>query len=133
MRGALAAGLRRAGFDVLEFRHGIQLAQYIVGSSLGDADSEVADLLVADARLPGATGIEVLEYLRHFDATTPAILLTATDEPMIHAEAYRLNATVLELEAPFDGRGLVSAAREACVPRKGPILNLVTEALGSGA
>ncbi|HEY3242009.1 MAG TPA: response regulator, partial [Phycisphaerae bacterium] len=73
MRHILAWELRMAGYDVVEAQNGIQLLD-LLGSSLIHARLFSVDMIISDIRMPGASGLRVLEDLRRFDAHTPVVL-----------------------------------------------------------
>jgi two-component system response regulator HydG len=55
----------------------------------------------SDVRMPGHSGLSVLEYLRSNDAVTPFVVITAFGDASTHAEATRLGAARV-LDKPFD-------------------------------
>ncbi|GMU60556.1 MAG: hypothetical protein AMXMBFR34_23190 [Myxococcaceae bacterium] len=67
--------LSRAGHTVL------------TAATLPDAEAvflgEPCDLVVTDKNLPGATGFDVIEKLRHHRPLLPAILMSAYPEPLL--------------------------------------------------
>lgn len=67
----IAVKLRAAGYDVLTARNGEELFEM--------AQTERPDLLITDLDMPGLSGLEVCQRLRHIPATAdiPAIMLTA--------------------------------------------------------
>ena len=70
-----------------------------------------ADVLISDVTIPGASALEVLEYLRALDPATHLILLVDGVEPCARAAAGRLGATLLE--PPLEPRRLLRAVQEA--------------------
>lgn len=58
------------------------------------------DVLILDIRLPGASGVELLEKLRKKGVYTPAILMTAFSSKQYAIQALNANANYL-LEKPF--------------------------------
>jgi DNA-binding response OmpR family regulator len=100
MRHLLASGLRREGWEVIEASTGIELLEYIANQLLRPRQEVPVDIIVSDIRMPGATGLEVLEGLRRADWATPVILITAFGDESVHAEARRLGALTV-LDKPF--------------------------------
>jgi FixJ family two-component response regulator len=70
-----------------------------------------ADCLVLDVRLPGQSGIQFREALKHGDTIVPAVFITAYDD---FASRQRvLERDCVYLIKPFPGEMLVQAIREA--------------------
>ena len=95
MRALLAAALRRDGHDVAVTSDGQSLLSYLT-----DDDAHVVDLIIADQRMPGRTGLEVLATLRGQQQRVPFILMTACCDQVTRAEARRLGVAAL-LDKPF--------------------------------
>jgi len=96
MRALLAAALRRDGYDVAVTSDGQDLLGYLAV----DDRSCVVDLIIADQRMPGRTGLEVLAALRSLNIGVPFILMTAFCDAATRSEAGRLGAADL-LDKPF--------------------------------
>jgi len=58
------------------------------------------DLLVVDFRLPGISGLDLIERVRNVNPDIKTILITAYGSPEIEQEAYRLD-TCRYLHKPF--------------------------------
>jgi len=71
LRELLQRGLREAGYVVDVTSNGEQAAQ-----ALEDVEYDVA---ILDWRMPGITGIEVIQRVREADVLTPILMLTARD------------------------------------------------------
>lgn len=100
MRHVLARSLRTQGYRVLELKDGQELLDRILDDPMAEGHVE-PDLIISDIRMPGWTGLEVLESLRDSDWATPVILITAFGDKETHAEARRLGAAVV-FDKPFD-------------------------------
>ena len=109
MREMLAEELRASGYEVLLAKDGAQLREMLHGKGINRIDPE-PDLVVSDIRMPGKSGLEVLEALRTSNWAMPVILITAFGTPETHDEAKRLGANVI-LDKPFDLDDLVAAVR----------------------
>ena len=109
MREMLAEELRASGYEVLLAKDGGQLREMLHGKGIKRIDPE-PDLIVSDIRMPGKSGLEVLEALRTSNWAMPVVLITAFGTPETHAEAKRLGANVI-LDKPFDLDDLVAAVR----------------------
>ena len=99
-RSMLCGNLRAAGYDVVEARDGGELRRQVNALLLHPKGQAVAELVIADVRMPGASGLSVLSDLRRSDWNTPVILMSAFADDELVAEARRLGATVLD--KPFD-------------------------------
>jgi two-component system C4-dicarboxylate transport response regulator DctD len=115
MRARIARALRHEGYEVLEFRHAVEITKHLMETAL-DPDGRDAQVLISDVAIPGATPLEILEYLRTLDPATPLILLVERAEPLTRTGAQRLGAALIE--PPFDGPKLVRAVREAFDERR---------------
>lgn len=116
MRALVALSLRDAGYDVVEVSDGAVLWRQLLDAPLDDDNPCEAELVVSDIRMPGATGIDVLNRLRQAKLTTPVILMTAFGDQATHDEARRLGAARI-FDKPFEMRELVSAALCIVAPR----------------
>jgi DNA-binding response OmpR family regulator len=72
-------------------------------------------LIVADIRMPGLTGLDVLAILRCANCTTPVILITAFGDEATHAEGRELGAAAV-FDKPFNVEDLRSAVVETMPP-----------------
>ena len=80
------------------------------------ARSRPVDFLICDIRMPGMSGIEMLEKLRREDCDTPAILLTGYAEFEYARKALTLGV-VNYLLKPVDQLQLIAAVEEALEKR----------------
>lgn len=100
MRALLCLVLRSEGFEVHEAGSAPQLVDVLVGA-LSQLRPWSPDLIVTDLRMPGGSGLEVLEQIRRYDWRMPVVLITAFADATIHAEARRLGAACV-LDKPFE-------------------------------
>ena len=108
MRALLVAALKRDDYEIIEARDGWELLQYVTAQHLpAQADDDKVDLVVSDIRMPGISGLHVLEGMRCCDSETPVILITAFGDFATHDEASRLGASVFN--KPFDLEDLRTA------------------------
>lgn len=75
-------------------------------------EQQASDLLILDIEMPGVTGLDAAEELRHRGDACPIIFLTAFDEFSYARKAISVHATDYLLK-PCDDRELVSAVEEA--------------------
>ena len=104
VRVVLAAALREAGFATRDFAD----AEHVV-RALAEAKP---DVLFTDVRMPGASGLKLLERLAAGDARVPVIVMSAFTDVATTASAYRLGAFDY-LAKPFDLDQAVASARRA--------------------
>lgn len=98
-RALLTRALRRLGHRVTDFATGTQLR-----STLGLDTGMVAarpDVLIADIRMPGASGLNILYELWRAQSGIPVILMSAIATADVAAYAERLGAIAV-LRKPFD-------------------------------
>ena len=112
MRQMMARSLREDGYDVIEVNCGVQLirALELFGSSMLPVE-----LIITDVRMPGFSGLEVLEYLRYSGWSVPVVLMTEAGDERTYAEARDLDATMV-LDVPFE----MAAFRAAISPIVAP-------------
>lgn len=97
MRRLLVSTLRRSHCDVIEVRNGTQLSEQLTRTRRDPP----LDLIISDVRMPGRSGLDVLNTLRRIDRDTPVILITAFGDAETHAEAHRLGVLAV-FNKPFD-------------------------------
>jgi len=113
MREMLSTVLSGDGYDVELVRDGGGLRQYMRGVARGVR--RVPDVVVSDVRMPGGTGLEVLEEIRQGDWATPVVLITAFGDSPVHEEGRRLGAVDV-LDKPFELDDLLRIVRAQCPP-----------------
>lgn len=101
LRRLLAAELRKEGYLVEEAASGFELLELLGDLALRN---ESFDLIVTDIRMPGLTGLSIVEGLRNGitpgTSGAPVILITAFGDEDTHAEAARLGTVIFD--KPFD-------------------------------
>jgi CheY-like chemotaxis protein len=112
LRSLLADMLRRDGHAVTEAKDGAELLEHVAGTLDDSGELSTVDLIVSDIRMPGWTGMEILENLRHVDCWAPVILITAFGDPDTHEMAGRLGAVAV-FDKPFDIDDLRTAVLNA--------------------
>lgn len=110
LRSLLAFCLYQAGYAVTSCIDGVSLLERIQQGLEGD---DPVDLVVTDIRMPGLTGLEVLEFYHDQPRLPPLICMTAFGDEQTHAEARRLRASAI-VDKPFDIDLLVDLARKLC-------------------
>lgn len=100
MRRVLCDRLEIEGYRVIAIEDGKTLAQCLRTGRCHD-QAVAFDLVISDIRMPGESGLAVLEDLRHRDWATPVILITAFGDHETHEESRRVGANVI-LDKPFE-------------------------------
>ena len=76
------------------------------------ATSKDCNCFVIDQRMPGMTGMELVEVLRERLVLTPVILIISHRNAALNARAQK--AAIPIVEKPLLGNALVERIREAC-------------------
>lgn len=105
MRDSVGSTLQRAGFAVVTAESGEQ--------ALTIAAKRRPDAVVTDLKMPGLSGIELLERLREIDSELPVVLMTAFGTIETAVSAMKLGAFDY-ITKPFQGDELVIAMKRAC-------------------
>ena len=69
------------------------------------------DLLIADFRMPGFNGLELIKGVRYLDSRVPIMLMTGFGSMSIREEADQLGVD-LYVDKPFDVDKMLSAVRK---------------------
>ena len=103
--------LRREGYDVVKCESGWELLER-VGWFLDPKKHkyEPFDLIVSDIRMPGVTGLDILNGLHQAEGFPPMILITAFGDEHTHAEAKRFKAAAM-IDKPFEMKVLLDHVR----------------------
>ena len=104
MRDSVASSLRRAGFEVTT----AQRAE----AALEQIAQRRPDAVITDLKMPGMTGIELLEQIRAIDDDLPVVLMTAFGTIETAVEAMRLGAFDY-ITKPFEGDELTITVKRA--------------------
>lgn len=108
-------GLRGALLSMLAVR-GFAVHPFATGESARDAAPwDRAACLVADIRLPGISGLDLMQWLHHSGRHVPTIAMTAAPSQQARDLARSLGVHAF-LEKPVAGNVLVAAIREAIDP-----------------
>ena len=102
--GSLKFALELEGFAVRTYHSG--------GDLLRSDDLEEYNCFVVDQRIPGMTGMKLIEVLRARRVLTPVILIISHPNAALSARAQK--AAVPIVEKPLLGNALVDLIREAC-------------------
>lgn len=100
MRRLLSWYLQKKGCDVITSKNGNDLMKHL--GLLGPLENYHGfDLIISDIRMPGVTGLQILEAAKEFDDFPPMILITAFPDKQTLDLSRRLGAAAL-LTKPFD-------------------------------
>ena len=100
LRRLLASSLHADGYEVVEAGTGTEGVVSVYDMWRSGACGRPIDLIVSDIRMPGWSGLELLDVVRRRRLATPVMLMTAFGAPETHAEAVRLGAAAV-LDKPF--------------------------------
>lgn len=104
MRDSVGATLRRAGFGVIAIGDSTQVVEHVA--------QKRPDVIVSDLRMPGMTGIELIEKIREIDDELPVVLMTAFGTIETAVKAIKLGAFDY-ITKPFEGDELIIAVKRA--------------------
>lgn len=104
MRDSVAGTLERAGFEVIAAPDGAVALELIA--------KRRPDAVVTDLRMPGLSGLELIEKVRAIDEELPIVLMTAFGTIETAVKAMRLGAFDY-LTKPFEGDELIVAIKRA--------------------
>lgn len=99
--------LSAEGYEILDARNGEEALSYAANCKFS--------LVLLDIKMPGISGIEVLNHLKKINPNLPVILISAYSEMDLLNKALELHPKALFLSKPFDldnVRELVSSMLE---------------------
>ncbi len=104
MRDSVAGTLTRAGFDVTTADGG--------EAALAALAAKRPDVLVTDLKMPGMTGLELIERVRAIDDELPIVMMTAFATVETAVRAVKIGAYDY-LTKPFEGDALIITVKRA--------------------
>jgi DNA-binding response OmpR family regulator len=110
MRRLLTKVLYADGYATVECRDGVDLFKRLEPFVLRRAALDF-DAIVSDVRMPGLTGLEILEDLHDCRGFPPVILVTAFGDAGIHIRARKAGAAAV-LDKPFGTEELLNKLHE---------------------
>jgi two-component system, LuxR family, response regulator FixJ len=99
VRNSLKFSLEIEGFAVRLYADGRQL--------LDDPQLPPHGCLIVDQVMPGMSGLDVLDAIRHRGISNPAVLITSNESPKVRGRAAMAGVAVIE--KPFFGNELVES------------------------
>ena len=122
MRRLLVQELQKNGYQVCECSTGLRLldklGNRLVSPEKLKCEPTEYDLIISDIRMPGVTGMSVLEGMCLFEGFPPMILITAFGDEKTHEQAKELGAAAL-FDKPFEIEDLLAKVHEIL----GPVLH----------
>jgi DNA-binding NtrC family response regulator len=112
LRIALAASLKAEGYEVLPLRDGNAVLEHLGASLVLERRDTPMDILVTDLRMPGVTGLQLLEGLRARGWRQPIVLISAFADDALKERALAQGATAF-LEKPVDVSDLTRIIEKA--------------------
>jgi len=100
LRALLAEALRKDGYQVMEVRNGVVLDDLIRELS-AQTIGHPQEIVISDVRMPGRTGLSVLESHHGCPWCPQFIFMTGFGDDDVRDEASRLGAAAV-LEKPFE-------------------------------
>jgi DNA-binding response OmpR family regulator len=102
MRTLLAHVLKRSGYEVVACPDGVDMLTHLAAFLMPhDQVHESFDLIISDIRMPGVTGMEVLQGKPKRADFPPMILITAFGDDETHARAAQYGVAAM-FDKPFD-------------------------------
>jgi CheY-like chemotaxis protein len=120
MRTMLKRILIGKGYDVETCIDGFELLQHF-GSFSSEKLPRQFDLIVSDIRMPGFTGMEILDFVHDNGGFPPIMLITAFGNERTHLDAKRLGAAAI-LDKPFDIDDFLSSIGEILEKKQAGLL-----------
>jgi CheY-like chemotaxis protein len=113
MRKLLVRALSTEGYEVTECRNGIEFLLRLKPFSTRKRPVDF-DIIISDIRMPGVTGLEILEALHQHKDIPPMILITAFGDSETHAQAEKFGAAAI-FDKPFEINNLLTKVREVAL------------------
>jgi CheY-like chemotaxis protein len=100
-RDLLLFAFEEEGYDVVTVADGTDFLEVLRSSLLPEPAATPFDLVVSDIRMPGWSGLTVLEKLRKNARVPPVVIITAFGNDEVHRLAEQAGAVAV-LDKPFD-------------------------------
>lgn len=115
LRGLLAEVLSGDGYEVIQCDSGVEVLKCLQSFLICDECSVDFDVIISDVRMPGLTGLEILEDMHECKGFPPVILITAFGDDWTHMRAKKFGAVAI-LDKPFDINVLLSKVHGIVMP-----------------
>jgi len=107
---AVKSALEELEYDVVAVTDGFHLVEKMADEILDERHGRRPSLIVADALLPGCTGLSLLAGLRELTWGVPVVLLAPQDDEAVRQRAWECGASGVFLR-PFEPRELMVFCR----------------------
>jgi CheY-like chemotaxis protein len=111
MRLLLSLALQKEGCSVIECKDGLNLSAQLEPLLNGKNEVEY-DLIVTDIRMPGVSGLEVVQDLTGLPGCPPMVLITAFGDAETHERGRQLGVAAV-LDKPFEIEDFISVVHDA--------------------
>jgi DNA-binding NtrC family response regulator len=101
LRWALSDLLKSEGYDVVAVPDGRVFLEQLGSAVLLGQAALPADVIVTDVRMPGLTGMQILERIRERGWSIPVVVISAYADREVRAQAERLGASFLHKPLDF--------------------------------
>ncbi len=101
LRWALTELLRSEGYEIVAVADGNELLEHLGAAMLLERRDMPPDVIVSDIRMPGMSGVRLLESVRDRGWTTPVVLMSAFADREMRLTALELGATAF-FDKPLD-------------------------------
>ena len=118
LRWALEECLKREGYEVIAVPDGDAVLNHLGAALLLERREDPPDVIVTDLRMPGFTGMHLLEAIRGKGWTVPVVVISAFGDERTRAHALKLGATAF-LDKPLETEDLKAVIQNALVLRGG--------------
>jgi CheY-like chemotaxis protein len=119
LRDALHALLETDGYVVHTVPHGAAMLDFLASWILNQERAPPVDLIITDVRMPGLSGLSILEGLRANGWRTPVIVISAFGDDSMRARVQRLGSAAF-FPKPFDPLALERAILQLSAPAPRP-------------
>ncbi len=96
MRRLVAEALRKDGHEILEASDGAQMLVLLAETFRRDHGLDSVDVIVTDVRMPGESGLDVVERVTQARWKIPCVLMTAFGDDEVRWRAQQMGATLLD-------------------------------------
>jgi DNA-binding NtrC family response regulator len=112
LRWALEECLKREGYEVIAVPDGNSVLNHLGAALLLEQREDPPDVIITDLRLPGFTGMHLLEAIRSKGWTVPVVVISAFGDEGTRAHARQLGATAF-LDKPIETDELKTVIQNA--------------------
>lgn len=115
-RDLLLFAFQEEGYDVVTVADGNDFLEVLRSSLQPQPTARPFDLVVSDIRMPGWSGLTVLEKVRKEAVVPPVVIITAFGNDQVHQLAEKAGAVAI-LDKPFDISDLTALVHQVITQR----------------